>query len=104
MLFGPELHLGADILVPDLGGWRRTRLRRVPDEAYFSVAPDWICEVLSPATYRLDRVKKLRIYAREGVAHAWLVHPGERGESRPRGKRKATVPRRPAAKRARRRP
>lgn len=74
----PELHRRSDILVPDLGGWRRTRLRRVPDEAYFSLAPDWICEVLSPATYRLDRVKKPRIYAREGVAHAWLVHPGER--------------------------
>lgn len=74
----PELHLGSDILVPDLGGWRRTRLRRVPDEAYFTLAPDWICEVLSPTTYRLDRVKKLRVYAREGVAHAWLVHPVER--------------------------
>jgi len=74
----PELHLGADILVPDLGGWRRTRLRRVPDEAYFVLAPDWICEVLSPSTYRLDRVKKLRVYAREGVRHSWLVHPGER--------------------------
>lgn len=74
----PELHLGPDILVPDLAGWRRARMRRVREEAYFTLAPDWICEVLSPSTYRLDRVKKLRIYARERVGHAWLVHPGER--------------------------
>lgn len=74
----PELHLGPDILVPDLAGWRRSRMRRVPEEAYFTLAPDWICEVLSPSTYRLDRVKKLRVYAREKVGHAWPVHPGER--------------------------
>jgi Uma2 family endonuclease len=71
----PELHFGADVLVPDLAGWRRTRLPSMPAEAYFSVPPDWVCEVLSPSTEALDRVKKLRIYAREGVAHAWLVNP-----------------------------
>ena len=42
----------------------------------FTLAPDWVCEVLSPATARLDRLKKLAIYAREGVGHAWLVDPG----------------------------
>jgi Uma2 family endonuclease len=46
----PELHLGADVVVPDLAGWRRTRLPRLPDEAYFTLAPDWICEVVSPST------------------------------------------------------
>jgi Uma2 family endonuclease len=62
-----------------LAGWRRTRLPKITDEPpYFTLAPDWICEVLSPSTYRLDRVKKLRIYGREGVKHAWLLHPGER--------------------------
>ena len=40
-----------------------------------TLAPDWICEVLSPTTETLDRGQKLRIYAREGVAHAWLVNP-----------------------------
>lgn len=75
----PELHLGRDILVPDLAGWRRARLPVISDEPpYFTMAPDWICEVLSPSTYRLDRIKKLRIYGREGVKHAWLLHPGER--------------------------
>lgn len=71
----PELHLGADVLVPDLGGWRRERLPALPEEAYFALAPDWICEVVSPSTASMDRVKKLRIYAREGVRHAWIADP-----------------------------
>lgn len=71
----PELHLGEDVLVPDLAGWRRSRMPRVPETAYFPLAPDWICEVLSPSTATIDRAKKLRIYAREQVAHAWLVDP-----------------------------
>jgi Uma2 family endonuclease len=75
ILFEPELHLNADVLVPDLAGWRRTRLPVLPDEAFFSIAPDWACEVLSPSTAAFDRVKKLAVYAREGVSHAWLVDP-----------------------------
>src|SRR5437660_8135108 len=71
----PELHLGGDVVVPDLAGWRRERLPRLPEEAYFSVAPDWICEVVSPSTVALDRVKKRAVYARERVQHAWLVDP-----------------------------
>ena len=75
----PELHLGLDVLVPDLAGWRRERLPAIQDTPpYFTVAPDWLCEVLSPSTYRLDRTQKLRIYARERVKHTWLVHPVER--------------------------
>jgi Uma2 family endonuclease len=75
ILYEPELHLGADVLVPDLAGWRRERMPRLPDTAYFALAPDWICEVLSPSTASIDRAKKLRIYGREGVAHAWLLDP-----------------------------
>ena len=71
----PELHLASDVVVPDLAGWRRERLPSLPEEAYFSLAPDWICEVISPSTAAMDRVKKLSIYAREGVSHAWLVDP-----------------------------
>jgi Uma2 family endonuclease len=74
----PELHLGDDVLVPDLAGWRRSRLPAVPETAYFTLAPDWICEVLAPGTARLDRQKKLAICAREGVAHAWLLDPIQR--------------------------
>lgn len=71
----PELHLGRHVLVPDLAGWRRERLPALPRDAFFTLAPDWVCEVLSPATARIDRLKKLAIYAREGVEHAWLVDP-----------------------------
>jgi Uma2 family endonuclease len=75
ILFEPELHFGRDVLVPDIAGWRRARMPAVPDEPYLTLAPDWICEVLSPSTQAVDRSKKLRIYGREGVAHAWLVDP-----------------------------
>lgn len=71
----PEIHLAADIVVPDLAGWRRERLPSIPDEAFITVSPDWVCEVLSPSTVSIDRVKKLAIYARERVAQAWLVDP-----------------------------
>jgi Uma2 family endonuclease len=74
----PELHLGADVLVPDIAGWRRERMPAVEDVAYFTLAPDWACEVLSPSTERLDRVRKLPAYAREGVRHVWLVNPRSR--------------------------
>lgn len=71
----PELRMGEDVLVPDLAAWRRERLRTPPTGEYPAVAPDWVCEVLSPSTERIDRAKKLAIYAREGVAYAWLVEP-----------------------------
>lgn len=79
ILDGPELHLGEDIVVPDLAGWRRERLPAVRDDvAYFELAPDWLCEVLSPSTERFDRADKLAIYAAAGVGHVWLVTPRTR--------------------------
>lgn len=75
----PELHLGSEILVPDLAGWKRERFpSSANDEAYFTVVPDWVCEVLSPRTAKRDRTKKLGIYAREGVDFVWLVDPALR--------------------------
>ncbi len=74
----PELHLSSDILVPDLAGWRRERLPRVGDEAYFELRPDWVCEVLSPSTEKQDRTAKLATYAREEVPNAWLINPVQR--------------------------
>jgi Uma2 family endonuclease len=75
ILVEPELHFGDDVLVPDLAGWRRERLPTLPADAYLTLAPDWVCEILSPSTEALDRGKKLHRYAREGVAHAWLIEP-----------------------------
>lgn len=72
----PELHLGDDILVPDMAGWRRERMPVVvADEPFFTLAPDWVAEVLSPSTSKYDRTDKLRIYAREKVEWVWLVDP-----------------------------
>ena len=76
ILFEPELHLGADILVPDLAGWRRERMPVLANEPYSQLAPDWVCEVVSPRTAGIDRVRKMPIYAREGVPYLWLIHPG----------------------------
>lgn len=75
IVYEPELHLGADVVVPDLAGWRRERLPEMPDVPAFVLAPDWVCEVVSASTARLDRVRKLPLYAREGIAHCWLVDP-----------------------------
>ena len=77
-LFEPELHLADDKLVPDLAGWRRERLPVVPDVPALTLAPDWVCEILSPSTERLDRARKLPAYARHGVGHAWLINPSTR--------------------------
>jgi Uma2 family endonuclease len=75
LLDEPELHLAADICVPDLAGWRRERMPAVPRTAFLTLAPDWIAEVTSPATATYDRTDKLRIYARERVGWVWLVDP-----------------------------
>lgn len=75
ILFEPELHLGADVLVPDVAGWRRERMPEMPDVDWSELAPDWLCEVQSPSTARWDRAVKLPIYAREGVSFVWVVDP-----------------------------
>lgn len=75
LLVEPELHLAEDVLVPDLAGWRRETMPEMPDAAFATLRPDWVCEVLSPSTERIDRADKVPVYAREGVAHVWLVDP-----------------------------
>jgi Uma2 family endonuclease len=75
---GPRLRLGANVLVPDLTGWRRQRMPRPPQnnnagKPTFELPPDWACEVLSPSTAVIDRTRKLDIYARHGVCWLWLV-------------------------------
>lgn len=78
ILYEPEIHLGSDIVVPDVGGWRRTTLPEMPDAAYMTIAPDWVCEVASPSTRALDRGAKLAVYEREAVRHVWLIEPLDR--------------------------
>jgi Uma2 family endonuclease len=71
--FGPH-----DVVRPDLAGWRRERLPRPGKTRPIVVVPDWVCEVLSPATAARDRVTKRALYARAGVAHYWLIDPEAR--------------------------
>ncbi len=75
ILFEPEVHIGGDIVVPDLAGWRIDGFEDDLTSAYFTTAPDWVCEILSPSTARLDRTKKRARYARSGVSHLWFVDP-----------------------------
>ncbi len=78
ILIEPELHLGSEIVVPDLAGWRRERMPKLPETAWFPLAPDWVCEMVSPATARYDRVEKRDIYGAHSVAHLWFVDPDAR--------------------------
>jgi len=73
----PELHIGEDVLVPDLAGWRRERMPVVPD-GQFTIRPDWVCEVLSKSTEKIDRSEKMPIYAAAGIGHLWLIKPTRR--------------------------
>ena len=75
ILSEPELHLGEDVVVPDIAGWRRERMPVMPNAPWIELPPDWLCETLSPSTARIDRGRKLRIYARAGVNHLWLLDP-----------------------------
>lgn len=78
LLTEPELRLGENTLVPDLAGWRTERMPTVPSVPFFVLAPDWVCEILSPSTHRLDRMRKMPAYLRAGVRHVWLVDPLQR--------------------------
>ena len=71
----PECHLNDEIIVPDIAGWRRTSMPELPDTAWFSVRPDWVCEIISPSTAKYDRGIKREIYEREGLPHYWIVDP-----------------------------
>jgi Uma2 family endonuclease len=84
----PELHFERNVLVPDLAGWRRERVPEPPDAPWLTLAPDWVCEILSPSTQALDLGRKLPLYYREGISHAWIIDPARstlevfsRGES-----------------------
>ncbi len=74
-LFEPELWLGEHVVAPDIAGWRRERMPRLPDTAYIETPPDWLLEVLSPSTQRIDRTDKLAVYATYGIKHCWYVDP-----------------------------
>lgn len=73
----PEIHFvhKTEVVVPDLGGWRRERLPKLPRRGHFATPPDWLCEVLSPSTRSKDREIKMPLFARYGVQYVWLIDP-----------------------------
>ncbi len=75
LLDEPELHLADDVVVPDMAGWRRSRMPTLPTRAWFCLAPDWVCEILSPSSEHTDRVIKRDLYGRAGVDWFWLIDP-----------------------------
>jgi Uma2 family endonuclease len=70
-----DVRVRRDIVAPDLAGWRRERMPDVPDETPILLAPDWVCEVLSPGTETFDRGVKATWYASVGVGWLWFVDP-----------------------------
>ncbi len=74
----PECAIGPNVVVPDIAGWRRTTMPRLPETAQFMITPDWICEVVSTGTARKDRMLKLPKYVQAGVGWAWLIDPSAR--------------------------
>ena len=75
ILIEPEVMLGENLLVPDLAGWKQERLPAPPTDNWTTVVPDWVCEILSPSTFRVDRVRKMPIYAAHGLPYLWLIDP-----------------------------
>jgi Uma2 family endonuclease len=71
----PELHLAGHVLVPDLAGWRLPCDEVFGEEPFVAVVPDWVMEVLSPATAHRDRIQKADIYAGLGIGWMWLADP-----------------------------
>lgn len=77
ILVEPEIQLGKHTLVPDLAGWKKERFLWEEEQNPISVVPDWVCEILSPVTFRLDRVKKMSLYAEFRIGHLWMIDPEE---------------------------
>jgi Uma2 family endonuclease len=74
----PVIRVAGDSLIPDIAGWRTSRMPGYPQHGVFTTSPDWVAEVLSPSTRRYDEQTKLRKYLSWGVSFVWLVDPGDR--------------------------
>ncbi|MCY4153294.1 MAG: Uma2 family endonuclease [Aestuariivita sp.] len=72
------MHLSADIVVPNVASWRRDTMPDYTASAYCEIPPDWVCEVLSPSTRRIDQIEKRVIYVREKVSHLRFIDPDEK--------------------------
>ena len=72
----PELRRDGHIFIPDIAGWRASRIEAdFYLKASISSKPDWVCEIQSPSTARVDRVKKWRLYYDLQIPYYWLLEP-----------------------------
>jgi len=75
----PELHLDSHIIIPDIGAWKSKRVDpSFYSRSWVSLTPDWVCEIQSPSTARIDRVTKRRVYFELKVPYYWLLDPTAR--------------------------
>jgi Uma2 family endonuclease len=65
----------SQVFRPDVAGWRREALPKLPDEVPITQRPEWICEILSPPSPQNDLIKKMRVYQRCQIAHYWILDP-----------------------------
>lgn len=70
-----EVLLGSEIFRPDICGYRRERMPEPPKGRPLALAPDWVCEILSPSNPQRDRVEKLQTYFQARVPHYWIIDP-----------------------------
>lgn len=68
--------------MPDIAGWRRERMPQLPHDQRLQVAPDWICEVLSPQ----------RPLCGTAIPNARSIAPGMRPTRAPRWHRQVLAP------------
>ena len=67
------VRLRRDDFEPDVAFWRSEIANGFTDDQLFFPAPDFVAEVLSPATDDIDRTKKFRAYGQAGVRDYWIV-------------------------------
>lgn len=76
ILTEPTVQLDLENVVqPDVAGWRRDRVPTAPTGYPVLERPDWVCEILSPATRARDLSDKRRLYHRAAVPHYWILDP-----------------------------
>ena len=75
ILVEPEVHLDETVFVPDVAGWRKSRVSGPLKGQFSELAPDWVCEVISPSSVRHDKITKMHLYAKFQIPHYWLVDP-----------------------------
>jgi Uma2 family endonuclease len=64
-----------DVFRHDALGFRRDAHAERPTGFPLRARPDWVCEILSPSTARIDLVLKQRVLHHEGVPHYWILDP-----------------------------